>query len=180
MIAYKFLRHGRSPFTGAAWPAPEGNAPGRWLEVAGPLGLCANGLHACRPAQLPPWMSGDLWAVELDGEILDTAPALIARRGRLIGAVRGWDAESRSAFAADCARRAARTAGEDPTLAEVAALVDRFVVAGLAGPAGYWSAVVAGQAASNSRRGPVYDEAFAAERSVQATWLVERLGLQVG
>ncbi len=178
MIAYKFLRDRCSAFTGTSWPAPEGGRPGEWLEVPGELGLCANGLHACRPYQLPPWMSGELWAVELDGEILDTPPAVIARRGRLLGAVSGWNAENRRTFAADCAARAARTAGDDPSLTEVAALINRFVDSGSAAPAGYWAAVVAGQAASGVRRGDQYDQAFAAERSIQADWLTEQLSLQ--
>lgn len=178
VIAYKFLRNGCSAFTGTFWPTPEGGRPGAWLEVTGELGLCANGLHACLPSQLPPWMSGELWAVELDGEIIHTSPAVIARRGRLLGAVSGWNAQNRSAFAADCAARAARTAADDPSLAEVAAFMKRFVDAGAAGPSGYWAAVVAGQAASGVRRGRHYDEAFAAERSIQAAWLTEQLSLQ--
>lgn len=180
MIAYKFLRSGRSLFTGATWPAPRADRPGEWMDVEGPLALCANGLHACRASQLPPWMGVELWAVELDGEILETPPALVARRGRLIGVVSSWDPATQAAFAADCALRAARTAGEDPTLTEVAAVVSHFAEMGLAAPAGYWTAVVAGQAASGIRKGSRYDEAFGAERAVQADWLTDRLALQVG
>ncbi len=178
MIAYKFLKQGASPFTRASWPSPTGDGPGGWVEADGGLGLCANGIHACRPSQLPPWMGGELWAVELDGEILQTPPALIARRGRLIRHLEGWDAESQAEFAADCARRAARTAGDDTVLADVVAFIDRLAEDGRAGPAGYWTAVVAGQAASAARRGEVYDQAFGEERATQARWLASRLALE--
>lgn len=178
MIAYKFLRRGISPFTGTPWPSPTAGRPGGWMEAEGRLGLCTNGIHACRPSQLPPWMGGELWAVELDGEIVQTPPALIARRGRLIRRVEGWDAGVQAAFAADCARRAARVAGDDTVLGEIVSFIDRLAEAGRAGPAGYWAAVVAGQAASGDRQGETYDQAFGQERAVQVRWMVGRLALE--
>jgi len=42
---YKLLVDGRSPHQHAAWPIPSRGKPGEWIEVAGELGRCRNGLH---------------------------------------------------------------------------------------------------------------------------------------
>src|SRR5687768_12848384 len=68
VIGYKFLRSdGTSLFTGFRWPLPEAGRPGSWVEATGgrPEGQgggkdtvapCRSGIHACRPADLPPWI----------------------------------------------------------------------------------------------------------------------------
>src|SRR5579859_316080 len=66
--AYKVLSGGRSMFTGSAWPLPDGDAPGQWVQADGPVGLCTNGIHASSVDQLPQWLGDELWEVQLDGE----------------------------------------------------------------------------------------------------------------
>jgi hypothetical protein len=177
LLAYKFLEGDRSVFTGWQWQLPEPGLPGSWLEADGELILCANGVHACTTAQLPPWLGNDLWTIELDGEIVDTGAALVAARARLLGRVAEWDPASQTRFARDCADRAAQSAGRTERLLALADAVRALAVAGRAAAAGYWSAVLAGQSASGRREGAAYDGAFAAERAVQAEWLGTELGL---
>lgn len=173
MLAYNCLDGGRSPFTGHRWPLPAGGQPGPWLEAAGPLGLCVNGLHACTVAQLPPWIGSELWAVELDGHIIETPVALVASRARLIEPLAAWDQPARVAFGQDCAARSAQLAG--PMGSPLVTFIAKMAGRGIVGEAAYWSAVLAGEAAAGRRSGPNYDQAFAAERARQADHLAVTL-----
>ena len=80
-LAYKFTRPGaRSPFTGFAWPQ------GEWIEADGAIGLCANGIHACRPEALPRWLDDELWLVELDDVEEEHDGVLIGKMAEMVGA----------------------------------------------------------------------------------------------
>ncbi len=177
MRAYKFLEGGRSPFTGWRWELPVGGAPAPWLAVDGPLGLCANGIHACAPRHLPLWVSDELWEMEIEGEVVETPVALVAARGRLVRQVEAWGTEARAAFSDDCAARSRQVAEGWPERGPLLGAVVGSAAGARAAAAGYWSAVLAGQAASGSRSGPRYEQAFLAERAVQAQWLASRLGI---
>lgn len=176
MRAYKFLTNGRSPFTGRPWSPPRGGQLGPWMETKGPLELCVNGIHACTPDQTPLWLADELWAVELDGEILETEVAVVASRARLAETVTKWDEAARVAFCSDCAARARRRTiepGSQP-------LVDRVVAwapGGWAASVAYWAAVLAGETCAGRRDGPDYERAFAEERAEQAGWLTSELSL---
>ena len=112
MLAYKFTRPGAvSPFSRFSWPMPAGGRPGEWVQASESL-PCRAGIHACRPAQLPYWLAAELWAIELDGEVVETADKVVARRGRLVEAVGAWTGGGAAAFAADCAFRARDLATE--------------------------------------------------------------------
>src|SRR2546430_4581918 len=103
MLAYKFTRPGAvSPFSCFSWPMPAGGQPGEWVEASESL-PCRAGIHACRPAQLPYWLAAELWAIELEGEVVETADKVVARRGRLVEAVGAWTGGGAAAFAAACA-----------------------------------------------------------------------------
>jgi len=160
MIAYKFLRHGRvAPFGGITWPEP-----GVWLEVES-VDPCRSGVHACRADDLPYWLGlGDLWEVELDEVAVDDRK-LVARRGRLVRHVEGWDEETRRAFVAACAERIEPRAVEAPEVAPAAATVSGMTPQA----AGFVSARVAEVAGGAA--------AYEAERRAQADWLIEALEL---
>lgn len=176
MLAYKCLDRARSPFTGWRWEVPANGRPGPWLDVDGPLGLCHNGVHACRAAQLPPWIGNELWTVELAGEIVEEPLVLIASRARLLEPVLAWDLPARVAFAHDCVARAGgHGAPVAPALGEFMA---KMAAQGVVTEAGYWSAVLAGEAAAGQRRGDAYEQAFAAERTTQAERLAAMLDLR--
>jgi hypothetical protein len=184
VLAYKFLAGGRSPFSGWQWDLPDGGRPGEWVEVSGPLELCANGVHACTPGQLPLWLGQDLWQVELGGEILATEQVLVASRARLTAPVAAWDASCQERFGAYCVRRAGEMAAGYPPGGALAATVSALAgeVAAQAAElwvteAGYWAAALAGQLAAGRRDGPEYDRSFAAERALQARWLAAELHL---
>jgi hypothetical protein len=180
MLAYKVLSDGRSRFSGWSWPLPEGEQPGEWVQSSGPLKLAGNGIHACTVAQLPQWLGAELWRIELDGEIVETEPALLAARGRLLAPVAQWDHEAHVAFATACAVRARLISAEVPDGEQAMEKIERFARLGRAAATAYWCAVLAGQRAGGRRSGPEYDDAFARERGAQAGWLRSELGLSVG
>jgi hypothetical protein len=174
--AYKVLIDGRSGFTGWRWPLPDDGGPGEWVVASGSPELCFNGIHACTVDQLPQWLGEELWTIELGGEVVRTAAALVASKGRLLGRVEAWGATAQAAFGQDCAQRAHQAAIEGPSSSPLLAAVNQLAAAGRAGPAGYWAAVLAGERASARRSGPAYDAAFAEERAAQGRWLATELG----
>lgn len=177
LLAYKVLIGGRSVFSGTAWPLPSGDEPGEWVSASGPLEPYVNGVHACNAAQLPQWLGDQLFRIELDGELMRTEAALVATRGRLIAPVREWDEVRRTGFARACAERARGLDRPTAAIDQLMETIERLVVLGLAGPAGYWTAVLAGESRTGRRAGAEYDRAFAQERAAQARWLASRLGL---
>jgi hypothetical protein len=183
MRAYKFLVGDRSPVTGYRWELPRGG-PGPWVDVGGPVELCVNGVHACTPQQIPLWLGQDLWAMELDGEILRLEQVVVASRARIVEQVTAWDADCQHRFGQFCAGRARALAAAPPahelpaqTLSDLIGLVDKMVARPWITEAGYWAAALAGQLAAGRREGPEYERAFAAERAVQAGWLSTELRL---
>lgn len=179
MLAYKVLRDGRSPFTGRPWPLPTADEPGGWVCAIGDLSLCTNGVHACTVRQLPQWLGEELWVIELEGDILDADPALVAARGRLVSPVERWNGRTRRQFAEACAARARQVTDEPSGGHVLLETIQHLAALGLAAAAGYWTAVLAGEHVAGQRAGPVYDEVFARERSAQADWLEHELGLGV-
>ncbi|MGH9035676.1 MAG: hypothetical protein ACRD0O_07910, partial [Acidimicrobiia bacterium] len=118
--AYKFTRAGGvGLFSRFAWPRPVGDRPGEWVD-AGVAVPCRAGIHACRPGELPYWVSDELWVIELDGDVVESGGKLVSRRGRLLQLVEVWSTGGAMAFASDCARRAAElAAGAPPGLADL-------------------------------------------------------------
>lgn len=173
-VAYKFLRAGGSGrFSGFAWPLPRDGRPGDWVEASGPLAPCANGVHACLPAQTPLWIDEDLWELELDGEIVELADVVLARRGRLLARVDAWTPETARAFASACAERARdHAAGGSESAAGYAADAAAYAATGDNAQHAAVAAFVAAHAADAAAPG-----SYEAERAWQAAWLAERLGL---
>jgi hypothetical protein len=172
VIGYKFLRSdGTSLFTGFRWPLPEAGEPGSWVESTGggPVDPCRSGIHACRPADLPPWIGEILYEVELAGEIVELTSKVVAARGRLLRRIEAWDDRLRDAYTRMCADRAHEIArGGSPLLDHWDTYVERSV---RGGPAllGFIAARI-----GEERWGR---PAYHAERAHQAGWLVEHLGL---
>ena len=72
MIAYKFLDEGRiGPFTAFQWPV------GEWVDAGG-VDPCLEGVHACRPRDLPIWLGRELWEIELDGSLVEQERKVVA------------------------------------------------------------------------------------------------------
>ena len=167
-VAYKFTRPGaRSPFTGFTWPV------GEWVEADGEVGLCANGIHACRVEALPRWLDDELWRIELDGIEEEHEGVLVARRGRLVERIDAWNAEASRELARSCAARVKELAAEHPDelLRRRAQMIPE--IANGADPSAtalsmYTTAHAADEVAPGS---------YWAERRRQAEWLRERLGL---
>jgi hypothetical protein len=101
---------------------------------------------------------------------------MLASRARLLGRVEAWDASGRTAFARACAKRAHGLAAGRRGAEQLLEAIDRMADASQAGPAGHWTAVLAGERATGGRAGPEYDAAFARELA-QADWLVSELGI---
>jgi hypothetical protein len=177
MLAYKILRDGRSEFTGWQWPLPDADQPGEWVHAAGPIALCVNGIHASTPEQLPHWLGTDLWEIELAGDILEDEAALVASRARLLRQVDAWDEPMRQRFAEMCLERARALADDYAAGAGLVSKVEHTLSWAGAAPAGYFTAMLAGERHSGARAGAEYDAAFLHERSVQAQWLRDQLAL---
>ncbi len=154
-------------FTGWRWPLPNGEMPGDWVCADGEIGLCVNGIHAAD--QLPQWLGDEIWEIELDGEIVHTEPALVAARGRLVRRLTEWDEAARLAFCENYAGRARCLADRNPARAELyTGKIEPFTTRAMSAAVGYWTALLAGDAAVGRRDGPEYDGAFARERAAQA------------
>jgi hypothetical protein len=106
MRAYKFLTFGGTGrFSDFQWPLPAGDSPGEWVDAGEALEDCRAGVHACTPRQLLDWIDDELWEIELEGEIVQRDAMIVARRGRLVTRVTGWDDRTAKEFADACAWR---------------------------------------------------------------------------
>lgn len=177
MHAYKILKDGRSEFTGWRWPLPDADQPGQWVHVEGSIALCVNGIHASTPAQLPHWLGTELWEIELAGNVLEDEAALVASQARLLCRVDAWDEPMRGRFAEMCLARARELADGYPAGGGLVTKVEHTLSWAGAAPAGYFTAMLAGESDSGARAGADYDAAFLRERSRQARWLREQLKL---
>jgi len=165
MRAYKCLRPGRvGPFSGYSWPV------GEWVEGDQAV-LCLQGVHACRTADLPYWLTQELWEIELEGAVLQEQRKLVAERGRLIRQVERWTPQAAARFAEACATRARERAagGRSERLEQLAADAAANAAKGHAAVVGY----IAARAAELD--GGV--DGYAEERTAQARWLAAELGL---
>jgi hypothetical protein len=163
MIAYKFLRSdGTGVFTRFPWPLPV-DGPGEWVQSS--IEACRSGIHACRVRDLPLWLGGELYAIELSGDIVAEPTKVVAERGRLLRRIDAWDDIARAEYAHACADRARAYADGLPDWAIA------IEPAAANGPAsiGFITARIA-----EARDGP---DAYHAERAHQAAWLAGRLGL---
>ena len=177
MHAYKVLRDGRSEFTGWQWSLPDGDQPGAWVHAEGSIAVCVNGIHASTPEQLPHWLGAELWEIELGGDILEHEAALVASQGRLLRRVDRWDEPMRRRFAEMCLERARALADGYPAGDGLVTKVEHTLSWAGAAPAGYFTAMLAGERDSGERAGRDYDAAFLRERSRQARWLRDQLQL---
>jgi hypothetical protein len=163
VTAYKVLGAGGvAPFTRFAWPENE------WVEAAA-VEPCRAGIHACRVRDLPYWLGPELWEIELDGDISDQARKVVARRGRLVRRITGWNAELLRAFTASCRAETKLRVGSIPSLSGFVGDIDRFRSRDRHGLAAFAAA-----RASELYGGP---QAYEQERARQAAWLADRLGL---
>jgi len=106
---WKFLRAGgRSPFTGFDWTALNGG----WA-TPGAAEACQAGIHACRQADLPYWMSDELWQIELAEPVADGGEKVVSPRGRLVRRVEAWTAETARELARACVARTAEHAADE-------------------------------------------------------------------
>lgn len=167
--AFKFTRTGaRSPFTGYAWPRNE------WVKADGDVGLCLNGIHACRVEALPRWIDDELWRIEVDGVHQEVDGVLVARRGRLVDRIEGWNAETARELARSCARRAhdLEATHPDPVVRAVA----RDVIGIAEGSDDESDPPLAMFVIAHALELAV-PGGYQAERRRQADWLRDRLGL---
>jgi hypothetical protein len=202
MIAYKFLRSGRTgPFSAFQWPGP-----GVWVHASRDLAACKRGIHACRSSDLPWWLADELWEIELRGRVQADEHKIIAPTGRLRSQVETWTPDCAQEYADACAWRAHERAVQAlcraghrhaaRTLATCATLDDALVVARQFAediPETRINLTIAGDGARRALTGAPPTTAYiaahaamrldgaagyAAERAWQSRWLVQRLGLR--
>ena len=106
---YKFLATGAiGPIPRFAWPRPpRPGTPGAWLDVAGPVQPCRQGVHVCGKDQLAYWLHEELWRVEVSGPAVDGADCVVVPRARLIEPLAAWSdggvAQQFAVVVRDCA-----------------------------------------------------------------------------
>jgi len=106
---WKFLRGGaHSPFTGFSW-ASRG---GVWV-TADAAELCIQGIHACRIADLPYWLSDELWEIELADPVREGEDKVVGSRARLVGRVVDWTEQMQRDLSEGCVRRTGLHAAEE-------------------------------------------------------------------
>jgi len=201
--AYKFLAaRARQPFTRAQWPAP-----GEWVAAGDDVCDMPSGVRVCRPRDLPYWLDDELWALELDGEIIEERYSLVAPRARLVRQVATWTSATVRELTAACAWRARdeiashlRAAGLT-TLADaltapdtLTALAERANELAAGAPAAWIDPLgLVGECGSEAEAAHIRpatailtatvtiagwdDDAQAVERAWQADWICRRLGL---
>jgi hypothetical protein len=164
--AYKFLTpDGRGLFSRFAWPLPTGG-PGEWVEAD--VDLCRSGIHACRKADLPYWLTPALYAIEVDGDVTEHPTKVVASRGRLLRRVEEWDDSVLEEYSRMCLGRADELVATDPE--RLAAWRPPPAIAlHEAARLGFMAARIAEEARGR--------DAFVAERQLQSEWLVARLAL---
>jgi hypothetical protein len=165
--AYKFLSEdGRGVFSGFDWPLPTGG-PGAWVESD--VAACRAGIHACRTADLPYWVAGRLYEIELDGAVDELPLKLVAPRGRLLGRIDAWDTPAREAYGQTCFARAHELAARaQGALDDWTPTPD--ISFGESARLGFIAALLA------ERLGGF--DAHLEERRRQSDWLVEHLALR--
>jgi len=104
----------KGPFSGFEWPRSPSGEPGPWIQVEGPLGLCTNGCHVCRPVELAHWLHDELWELETQGEELEALDCLVVRRARLVRRIDAWHLGGAAHFGEACAQHAAELAARAP------------------------------------------------------------------
>jgi hypothetical protein len=202
MIAYKFLRSGRTgPFSAFQWPEP-----GVWVRPVQEPAACRRGIHACRPRDLPWWLADELWEIELEGRVQIDEHKIVAPAGRLRSQIEAWTPACAQEYADACAWRAHERAVQALTraghrhearqLASCATLDDVLAAARQVAediPETRISLTIAGDGAVRALTGAPPTSAYIAahaamrldgaagyadERAWQSRWLVERLGLR--
>jgi hypothetical protein len=192
VIAFKFLcEHAVSPFTGFRWPAP-----GEW--VSAPADRIAAWVYACRPDDLPHWLSDELWRIDLEEPVRQARYQIASPRARLVERVTAWDPAMAQGYATACALRARDLALPNlaPALRDVLARATELEAIAAAarqdGRRSQAAALVADAAENALHGGPATTSyiaavlassvggglsAFEDERGWQARWLGKRLGL---
>jgi hypothetical protein len=171
VIAWKFLAPGAiGPFSRFNWPTPTEAGAGPWVQAV--VHPCSTGIHACALDDLPWWLHGELWEVELSGQIAHARHKLVAERGRLVRRVSEWDRDAMHDFCEDCARRVRDYATRSPAAAEYLQDLDQDI-AGCLAPTASDDAARAAVAADGHGAREV-------EKAAQARWLATRLGLGLG
>ena len=176
--AYKFLtKSGTGPLSNFKWPRPEADAPGAWVEAEGPLELCQNGVHVCRPLDLSYWLHDELWETEVEGDQLDGIDCLVVRRARLVRRIDVWHLGGAARFAEACVEHATRLVD---AAAERAGDAPRGYLedAALSARSGYpaFAAFAAAFAVARASDAPAGNEAsYRSERAWQADWLTRTL-----
>jgi hypothetical protein len=106
---WKFLRAGAvSPFTGFEWSVNAGS----WISAEG-VQACTAGIHACRPGDLPYWLTDELWGIELAEPVVEAERKVVAARARLLERVEAWTPDTARSLAEACVDRTAGHAADE-------------------------------------------------------------------
>ena len=168
--AYKFLAAGaKAPITGFQWPVPQLEAPGAWVEAAGPLEPCARGAHVCRANELAFWLHDELWELEIEGERMEGYDCVVVERARLVRRLDDWQHGGAARFARASVEHAAEQLAQAPERDAVQQYLEDATEceeAGEVAAAAFCAAVAVANLAPGGR-----EAAFRRERAWQSTFI---------
>lgn len=120
-----------------------------WVEVQGELIPCKNGIHLCREEDLVCWLHSDIYEAENDGEIIECANKVVARKARITRRIDQWNDRSARLFACWCAEQIIHLAGDYRSI--MAIEVSRQYANGLVSKSELAAACEAARAAQNKK-----------------------------
>ena len=177
MNTYKFLAKGaRGRFSEFEWPRSPSGGPGPWVQAEGPLELCANGCHVCRPRELAHWLHDELWELETRGDELEGVDCLVVRCARLVRRIDAWHLGGAAQFGEACAQHAGELAARSTRDFAVVAepLIEDAFVSVRAGFVAVGAHAAALAVCKLSDPGEQY-AAYRRERIWQSEWIVRVL-----
>jgi hypothetical protein len=173
---HKFLDAGGvCPLTDKKWPLPEGDAPGAWIERAGPFDPIGLGFTVCRNQDLAYWVGPELYRVEAAGAMRENKHAVIANRVRLLGPCPEWS-ELLSELAQRCAERIRALPAVDPKTDEYRGDMEQVLQWKMFAGALHIAAIARAHLADPRDDDPrARRAAYLEERGWQSAWIAARL-----
>lgn len=109
-MLFKFLNEDGSALFSPEppWPLPQGDEPGEWIKVFGPLFAHEHGLHLARARDLATVLGAVLYEAETPQVVITEVDGVVVRRARLLRKVDAWTPGLLRQWAAACAQDALR------------------------------------------------------------------------
>src|SRR5574343_180747 len=102
---------------------------GEWVEVAGEIEPCRNGIHLCRDKDLIHWLHNDIYVAEYDGELIKSDDKVVVRKARITKHLSNYNERTARLFACWCARQVVHL-NDDPRVINCIEMAERYANGG--------------------------------------------------